>query len=88
MADSQQSVPGEETMQYAFCSITKTHPSFIVPHYKHKAAPTAPEGRTLLIQGGKTGTVLVQAVDQLPILLDAQPLGDHDANLLCDGGGH
>lgn len=63
-----------------------THASIIIPNDKHKARPGALVRAALLVQRAQARAVLVQAVDEVPLVLDALAFRDHNPDLLRDRG--
>lgn len=62
-----------------------TYTPGLIAHDEHKTDPTAVHGGGLLIQGRQARAVLLQTVEQAPVLDDAKALGEHDADLLGNG---
>lgn len=62
-----------------------THASFIISHNQHKAGSLSHIRATRRIQRPETRPVLIQTVDQIPLVADALALRDHNPDFLGNG---
>lgn len=62
-----------------------THPAFKILDNQDKARSLALVLPAPLVQRRQARAVLLEAVEEVPVVDDAQPLGDHGADLLSDG---